>query len=299
MSIFPLDEILTTFKDLTSKALRVVTESKITGGYSPANLTMQNAVTANGNGTILNVNEFATAVLEVRGTFSATINFECSIDDTNWYSIVATKNDGTISSSCTTTGLYEIKVAVWKSIRARVSGYVSGNVTVVGKVSPLVNAEKSMQLTDSIPAGSSLIGKTQKYSKIQLDTLVNATSVVAGGNTGNILFGVTDEYEVWVLINIDQQPWTLNALRPWGGNVATVFYPSRLNVATAYASANTPAVSLFLGIDIGTAVGLGTPTSMAEAKGYHLPPKPDATFQVVNGSANLATITVRVLRIWR
>jgi len=152
-------DFLTTFKDLTSKGLRVISESKITGGYSPANLTMQNAVTANGNGTNLNVNEYATAVLEVRGTFSATINFECSIDDTNWYPVLATKNDGTISSSCTTVGLYEIKVAAWKSICARVSNYVSGSVIVVGKVSPLVNAEKSMQLTGrkvSLPAASNL-----------------------------------------------------------------------------------------------------------------------------------------------
>ena len=162
MAIFPFDDILTTFKNGTSRALRVVTENLITGGYSPANLTMQNAVTANGNGTTLNVNEYATAVLEIRGTFSATINFECSIDDTNWYPVLATKNDGIISSSCSTAGLYEIKVAAWKSIRARVSGYVSGNVTVVGKVSPLVNAEKSMQLTGSLPslvAGSQIIGK--------------------------------------------------------------------------------------------------------------------------------------------
>jgi len=167
MSLYPFSEFYSTFKDLTSKALRVVSESKITGGYSPANLTMQNAVTANGNGTLLNVNEYATAVLEVRGTFSATINFESSIDDTNWYPVLATKNDGTISSSCTTVGLYEIKVAAWKSIRARVSGYVSGNVTVVGKVSPLVNAEKSMQVTGSnveqtlnqnLPAKANLMG---------------------------------------------------------------------------------------------------------------------------------------------
>jgi len=149
MSVFPFNDILSTFKDGISRALRVKSESSITGGYSPANLTMQNAVTANGNGTTLNVNEYATAVLEIRGTFSATINFECSIDDTNWYPVLATKNDGTISSSCTTVGLYEIKVAAWKSIRARVSGYVSGNVTVVGKVSPLVNSEKSVQLTGS------------------------------------------------------------------------------------------------------------------------------------------------------
>jgi len=159
MAIFPFDDILTTFKNGTSRALRVVTENLITGGYSPANLTMQNAVTANGNGTTLNVNEYATAVLEIRGTFSATINFECSIDGTNWYPVLATKNDGIISSSCSTAGLYEIKVAAWKSIRARVSGYVSGNVTVVGKVSPLVNAEKSMQLTGSLPSGNEHVGQ--------------------------------------------------------------------------------------------------------------------------------------------
>ena len=161
MAIFPFDDILTTFKNGTSRALRVVTENLITGGYSPANLTMQNAVTANGNGTTLNVNEYATAVLEIRGTFSATINFECSIDGTNWYPVLATKNDGIISSSCSTAGLYEIKVAAWKSIRARVSGYVSGNVTVVGKVSPLVNTEKSMQLTGSYVCLSTEIKPTE------------------------------------------------------------------------------------------------------------------------------------------
>ena len=72
----PLSDFLTTFKNGTSKALRVVSENFVTGGYSPANLTMQNAVTADGNGTNLDVNDYATAILEVRGTFSATINFE-------------------------------------------------------------------------------------------------------------------------------------------------------------------------------------------------------------------------------
>jgi len=145
----PLSDFLTTFKNGTSKALRVVSENFVTGGYSPANLTMQNAVTADGNGTNLDVNDYATAILEVRGTFSATINFEGSIDDTNWYPIVATKNDSTQSSTTTTVGLYEIKVATIKSVRARVSGYASGSITVIGKVSPLVNSEKSIQLTGS------------------------------------------------------------------------------------------------------------------------------------------------------
>jgi len=154
MGQFPFGDLLSTFKDLTSKGLRVISESKITGGYSPANLTMQNAAVADGNGTNLDVNDYATAVLEIRGTFVGTINFEGSIDDTNWYPIVATKNDGTNGSTTTTVGLYEVKVATIKSVRARVSGYASGSITVIGKVSPLVNSEKSVQLTGSNVEGT-------------------------------------------------------------------------------------------------------------------------------------------------
>jgi len=149
MSIFPLDEILTTFKDLTSRALRVKSESSITGGYSPTNLIMHNGAVAIGNGILLNVNEYAMAVLEVRGIFSATIIFEGSIDDTNWYPILATKNDGIISNTTTTIGLYKVNVATCKSIRARISSYVSGSITVVGKVSPLGASENSILLSGS------------------------------------------------------------------------------------------------------------------------------------------------------
>ena len=168
MPVFPLSEALSTFKDLTSKALRVVSESKITGGYSPANTTMQNAVGANGNGTNLDVDEYATATLEVRGTFGATINFEQSADDTNWYPILATKHDGTTGSTTTTTGLYEVKTSAIKSVRARVSGYASGSVTVVGKVSPLVNSEKTMQLSGSYVC----LSTEQKPEGQQNDTLL-------------------------------------------------------------------------------------------------------------------------------
>jgi len=199
MSLVSFGNLLGTLKDGVTQALRVVSESKITGGYSPANLTMQNAVTANGNGTLLNVNEYATAVLEVRGTFSATINFECSIDDTNWYSIIATKNDGTISSSCTTVGLYEIKVAAWKSIRARVSGYVSGNVTVVGKVSPLVNSEKSVQLTGRnvmklIPVNALALTDTiARYYTVDISPYNNITVIAV--STLNQVLSITPRYE--------------------------------------------------------------------------------------------------------
>jgi len=191
MTIFALDDILSTFKDGISRALRVKSETSITGGYSPANLTMQSAVTANGNGTNLDVNDYATAVLEIRGTFSATINFEGSIDDTNWYPIVATKNNSINGSVTTTTGLYEVKVATIKSVRARVSGYASGSITVIGKVSPLVNSEKSVQLTGSnVPLP--IITQTELISADT--TIANGGSYVSAAQTINEGVGVTGYY---------------------------------------------------------------------------------------------------------
>ena len=191
MAIFALDDILSTFKDGISRALRVKSETSITGGYSPANLTMQSAVTANGNGTNLDVNDYATAVLEIRGTFSATINFEGSIDDTNWYPIVATKNDSINGSVTTTTGLYEVKVATIKSVRARVSGYASGSITVIGKVSPLVNSEKSVQLTGS----NQPLPVINQVELITTDTLIaNGGSYVSAVQTVNEGVGIVGYY---------------------------------------------------------------------------------------------------------
>ena len=214
MPVFPLSEALSTFKDLTSKALRVVSESKITGGYSPAVTTMQNAVGANGNGTNLDVNEYATAVLEVRGTFGATINFEQSADDTNWYPILATKHDGTTGSTTTTTGLYEVKTSAIKSVRARVSGYASGSVTVVGKVSPLVNSEKTMQLSGSnaYQSGNPYpIAKDCVAANTNYDIDVNA-GLARNGHFGLIQAHETNTGVVSVWISFDGATFTASAI---------------------------------------------------------------------------------------
>lgn len=119
-------------------------------GWSARTATLQNAATANGNGAIMDVSDLATVVFEVRGTFSATVNFEGSLDDVNWYPLrVVQMGAGGLSTTATTAGLYRAEVAGLKSVRARISGYVSGSVTVVARGSAAEAPVKDVQLSGS------------------------------------------------------------------------------------------------------------------------------------------------------
>lgn len=95
---------------------------------------MQNAAAATANGTTLNVNGFSVATLQLTGTFSATVTWEANIDETNWVAVQATNlNDGTAATTATAAGLFRIQCFGLAQIRARVSTYASGNVTVLGR----------------------------------------------------------------------------------------------------------------------------------------------------------------------
>lgn len=104
----------------------------------PTATVMQNAATANGNGTSLNVSGYATAVLNITASVAmsggTTINFEASVDDTTWVSIYGDPT-GSLASpavSTTTTGDWTFAVSGYKSLRARISAYSAGTITVKG-----------------------------------------------------------------------------------------------------------------------------------------------------------------------
>ena len=103
-------------------------------------VTLQDAAAATDNGTVLDVLGFGTAALQVSGTFSATVTFESTVDGTNWVAILG-HNAGTGSLSplsvATAAGILTFQVAGRSQIRARVSAYTSGNVTVKGYATAL------------------------------------------------------------------------------------------------------------------------------------------------------------------
>lgn len=163
---------------------------------------------------------------------------------------------------------------------------------------PVVTVQGSSGNIADVDAGGAV--STRSKTKIQIDTIINAQSVAAGGNTGFVSLGVTTETEVWVLINIDQQPWTASTEYPWiqSGSNSKALFPERLNVATAFANTITPAASVLLGMPFDSLLGLTVPANLTEAISVAWP-WPLARIRISNGSAVLATVTVRVYRVWR
>jgi hypothetical protein len=103
------------------------------------NVKMQDAAAATGNGTTLQLAGRSSAVLQVSGTFAATVTWEGTVDGSNWVGVaLADLNSTTRARALTATaaGLYLLDgVAGLLAVRARISAYTSGNVTVVGNAS--------------------------------------------------------------------------------------------------------------------------------------------------------------------
>jgi hypothetical protein len=99
---------------------------------------LQDAATANGNGTAMTLTD-STVVLEitapVRMSGGTTINFEASNDGSTYAPIQGTNVDtGANGTTTTTPGDWRFDVTNLKSIRARISAYSAGTITVVGLV---------------------------------------------------------------------------------------------------------------------------------------------------------------------
>ncbi len=96
--------------------------------------TLQNAVSATGNGASLDVSGKSVAVINITGTFAAVISFEVSTDDANWYPINATQlGADALSTTATAPGLYRLSVGGIKSVRARVTWTSGTSVTAIGR----------------------------------------------------------------------------------------------------------------------------------------------------------------------
>lgn len=100
--------------------------------YSKA-LTLQDAAAATGNGTVFDISDLANVALQVSGTFVGTVTFEATVDGTNWVAVLMTKvDDASTSTTATAAGLYHLARPGLRQVRARVSAYTSGSITVKG-----------------------------------------------------------------------------------------------------------------------------------------------------------------------
>lgn len=137
--------------------------------------TMQSAATGNGNGTSLNVQGYAVALLNVVSSVAmaggTTINFEASVDDTTWVAIAAHTigTNGSLATTTTADGDYRVQTAGYKSVRARISGYSAGTVTVKGYA----------VATPSAPTAVALAASTANIGTVTSATPAATTNAVA------------------------------------------------------------------------------------------------------------------------
>lgn len=95
--------------------------------------TLQSAAAADGNGTAFDVKGAARVTVQVSGTFTATVSFQGTIDDTNWFAVgLKTAADGNAVTSASAAGVWKRTPDLALSqIRAVISSYSDGAVTVV------------------------------------------------------------------------------------------------------------------------------------------------------------------------
>jgi len=143
--------------------------------------TLQNAATGTGNGTALYTDGHATAMFTVTGSGSWTVTFEGTEDGTNWYSLNTNRQGtDTIGSTATNTtlGTYKADVSGFQYVRARVSTFASGSVTVTAHATPMPSTSRIVNA--NLVAGSATIGSLSTVT-----TLTNGGVAHDTADSGN------------------------------------------------------------------------------------------------------------------
>jgi len=149
-----------------------------------ADTAMQSAAVALGNGTVLPATGYGTGVVQITGTFSATISFEGTQDGTNYTSIAATQLGTSIIATTTTVpGIFRLAVAGLTNIRARISSYTSGSITATGRTT---NAPFGTKFV-SVVGGTSLIGKVTNNDGTNSVTIKAASTAAVATDTAEVV----------------------------------------------------------------------------------------------------------------
>lgn len=143
---------------------------------------------------------------------------------------------------------------------------------------------------------------TRQAKRMSIETVIDAASIVASGNTGWQTIDGQGASLVLLAINVDKTPWTLQGWGMFGAQPTTNGTWPMWSAAGAYASVALPAVGLCIMHNasgfLTTALDGLKPTNFAEA--LALARSDDSMkYRVLNSSADTATVTLRVVRVWR
>src|SRR5690625_176825 len=150
------------------------------------------------------------------------------------------------------------------------------------------------QVTGSMD-GYTLPVKNQIITEIE--TVLDAVSVQSKNKTANVFINPKNATEIYLFISIDKKPWTIRYRNQFGLVRPENGYPVYFNADDTF-SITSPAISFPVGYD-GNRQGVKAPSNLKEAKDWGIPITDSEYFWVENNSDDLATITVKILRVWR
>ena len=76
---------------------------------------------------------YLSVTLQIVGITTATVTFQATIDGTNWVAILFENlNSGTTGTSATADGLYRATVLGLKYVRANITSWTTGTITITG-----------------------------------------------------------------------------------------------------------------------------------------------------------------------
>lgn len=149
--------------------------------------TLQSGATANGNGTALSINGLSSAVLTVNCSVACsggtTINFEGAGDGSNYVALNAVQlGTGTIATTVlnqgTTITAWQIPIGGLQTIRARISAYSAGTITVTANATAAPYDPKTLNANEFI--GGSAVSSSTVIGHVVVDTAPSTAVTNAG-----------------------------------------------------------------------------------------------------------------------
>ena len=204
---------------------------------------LQNAAAATGNGTSLDVSGMGTAHITVTGTFVGTVTFETQDAAGNWVSfLVQALGTTTLASSTTTTGVFRAGVGGFSTIRARVSAYTSGSITVTAfaENTSYAPAIQNVGMYEKLDAtNDSITAYPLGHSSTYISTATTTTCKTGAGVLHTIVVGETAAGAITIWDNTAASGTTLGVLKASlveGTYTFDIAFATGLTIVTAGAS---------------------------------------------------------------
>lgn len=144
---------------------------------------------------VIPVQGLNTLVIDITGTFTATVAFEYTINGSDWYSLSAINNSsGSVATGATAVGVFKVDVSAYQLVRVRCSAFTSGSIEVFMRGVTFGTAKLGDGSSESHigQVTGSLNTVSTEMTRPADTTAYTSGDVVSNATSGNALIVMTD-----------------------------------------------------------------------------------------------------------